>query len=100
MGKKVYLDNLPRQETLANYIQHLIKQGVRALPAERLPVEAALGRTVAGVVRAALSNPHYPASAMDGGCFRGVQSDSGQGRATHVGPHRKRAQIAAGSAFR
>lgn len=70
MTKKVYLDNLPRQETLANYIAHLQQRGVMALPAERLPVEAALGRTLANAVRAALSNPHYPAAAMDGYAVR------------------------------
>lgn len=70
MGKKVYLDNLPRQETVANYLQHLQQVGVKSLPPERLLVEQALGRTVARAIRAQLANPHYPASAMDGYAVR------------------------------
>lgn len=67
-GRKLYLENIPREEALARLLE---KAGPAAsLPAEEVPVTQALGRVTAGPVFAALSSPHFHAAAMDGYALR------------------------------
>ncbi|MDD4238265.1 MAG: molybdopterin biosynthesis protein [Desulfotomaculaceae bacterium] len=67
MKRKVYLDDLPWEEALENYLTYL--EGIGALHPGRpelINVEEALGRITAAPVYARISSPHYHASAMDG----------------------------------
>ena len=67
-GRKLYLENIPREEALARLLE---KAGPAAsLPAEEVEVARALGRVTAEVVHAALSSPHFHAAAMDGYALR------------------------------
>ncbi|MEK6711625.1 MAG: molybdopterin biosynthesis protein [Nitrospinota bacterium] len=67
-GRKLYLENIPREEALARLLE---RAGPAAsLPAEEVPVPGALGRVTAGPVFAALSSPHFHAAAMDGYALR------------------------------
>lgn len=66
-----YLDNLPLEEALERYLS-----GLKSLGAldpgrpETIPVYQARGRVTAAPVYAAISSPHYHASAMDGVAVR------------------------------
>lgn len=63
-GRNIYLENIPREDALARLIE---KAGPAAsLPVEQVAVPEALGRITAGPVYAAISSPHFHASAMDG----------------------------------
>ncbi|MBM7866921.1 molybdopterin biosynthesis protein [Heliobacterium gestii] len=68
MGKnKAYLNCLQRDEAQALWRKRLSDSGYfEGLPAEPLPVTAALGRVTARTVYARQSVPHYNGSAMDG----------------------------------
>lgn len=67
MKRKVYLDDLPWEEALEQYLTYL--EGIGALHPgrpESINVEEALGRVTAAPVYARISSPHYHASAVDG----------------------------------
>jgi putative molybdopterin biosynthesis protein len=67
MKRKVYLDDIPWEEALENYMNYLQTAG--ALTPGRpeiIAVDNALGRVTAAPVYAGISSPHYHASAMDG----------------------------------
>lgn len=65
--RKVYLETIPLDEALQKFYGALEGRGLLTpLPAEEVPVEAALGCVTAKPVWASLSNPHYNAAAMDG----------------------------------
>ncbi len=67
-GRNVYLENIAREDALARLIE---KSGPPAsLPVEQVAVPKALGRITAGPVYAAISSPHFHASAMDGFAVR------------------------------
>lgn len=65
--RNIYLDNTPLEEAFKKYFDKLREQGiVSPLSGESVPVDDALGRITAEPVFAAISSPHYHASAMDG----------------------------------
>ncbi len=67
MKRKVYLDDLPWEEALENYLTYLERIGaLHPGRPESINVEEALGRVTAAPVYARISSPHYHASAMDG----------------------------------
>ncbi|MBT3435777.1 MAG: molybdopterin biosynthesis protein, partial [Nitrospinaceae bacterium] len=67
-GRNIYLENIARKDALARLIE---KTGPAAsLPVETVAVPEALGRITAGPVYAAISSPHFHASAMDGFAVR------------------------------
>ncbi len=71
-GRKIYLENIARGEALARLIE---KVGPAAsLTPETVPVAGALGRITAAPVYAAISSPHFHASAMDGFAIRAEKS--------------------------
>lgn len=75
MKRNIYLDDLPWEEALERYLNHL--QGAGALnpgPPELVSVEEALGRITAAPVYARISSPHYHASAMDGVAVRSADT--------------------------
>ena len=75
MKRKVYLDDLPWEEALENYLTYL--EGIGALHPgrpESINVEEALGRVTAAPVYARISSPHYHASAMDGMAVKSVDT--------------------------
>lgn len=59
-----YLDNKDLDYVLTEYILHI--SGKIDRPIEQIDVTRSLGRTTSGAVYAAISSPHYLASAMDG----------------------------------
>ncbi len=67
----VYLHDIALEEAIAAWKRALDAAGLLApLPAERLPLAAALGRVTAEPMWALVSSPHYHASAMDGYAVR------------------------------
>jgi molybdopterin molybdotransferase len=50
--------------------QRLVLERVRPLPSERVPLELAAGRVLAGTARAVVDLPPFPSSAMDGFAVR------------------------------
>ena len=68
---KVYLEDIPLEEARDRFFFAIEDRGLLA-PAgsETIGLEEALGRTTAEPVWAALSSPHYHASAMDGYAVR------------------------------
>lgn len=70
-----YLDDIPMDEAQARLRAALEEAGAwEALPGERVPLDAALGRVTAEPVWAAVSSPHYHAAAMDGFAVRAVDT--------------------------
>ena len=70
-GRNIYLENIPREEALARLLARI---PAAALPAEEVPVPEALGRVTAEAILAAVSSPHFHASAMDGYAVRAEQT--------------------------
>ncbi len=69
--RSVYLEDLPMDEALARLNAALIDAGLAdPFPGEDVPLSDALGRVTAAPVWAAISAPHYHASAMDGYAVR------------------------------
>ncbi len=67
MKRNVYLDDVPWEEALRNFLDHIGKEGgLSPGPGEVIPVEKALGRITSKPVYALVSSPHYHAAAMDG----------------------------------
>lgn len=60
-----YLTNVPLEKARQDYLALLTERGMGAEP-EVVPTVQAAGRITAGAVYAAISAPHYAASAMDG----------------------------------
>ena len=60
-----YLNNVPLQQARDAYLARLTESGFMART-ETVPVQEACGRITAQAVYAAISAPHYAASAMDG----------------------------------
>lgn len=67
--RRVYLDNLPLEEAERIYFEFLESRGIE-MPSETVPVPEAVGRVTSEAVYAAISSPHYHASAMDGVAVR------------------------------
>ncbi len=63
-GRKIYLENIPREEALARLLERVGPPA--GLPAEEVPSQEAMGRVTAEAVFARVSSPHFHASAMDG----------------------------------
>ncbi len=69
--RSVYLHDIPMDEAWAAFTAALAEAGLwRPLPGEDVPLSEALGRVTAAPVWAAVSAPHYHASAMDGYAVR------------------------------
>ncbi len=62
-GRKIYLENAPREEALSRLLEGL---GAFRLEEEEIPTPEALGRVTARAVYARISSPHFHAAAMDG----------------------------------
>ena len=60
-----YLNNMPLAQARKAYLARLIESGF-ASRTETVPVPESCGRFTARAVYAAISAPHYAASAMDG----------------------------------
>src|SRR5437870_4893341 len=73
MNKKraIYLEDLPMEEATARLYAALDAAGLGdAFPGEEISLSEALGRVTAAPILAAISAPHYHASAMDGYAVR------------------------------
>jgi len=71
MPRKVYLEDIPLDEARRRFDQALLASGTAGpIEAEDVPIQQALGRVTAAPVWAAISNPHYHGSAMDGAAVR------------------------------
>ena len=69
------MENIPREEALERYLERLEDLGVLIPGApERIPVIDARGRVTARPVFAAVSSPHYHASAVDGIAVRSADT--------------------------
>ncbi len=69
--RKVYLHDIPMDEAWARFVAALQEAGLwQPFSAEVVPLTEALGRVTAEPVWAAVSSPHYHASAMDGYAVR------------------------------
>lgn len=69
--RSVYLEDLPMDEAVARLNAALDAAGrLGAMPGEEVPLPEALGRVTAEPIWAAISSPHYHASAMDGYAVR------------------------------
>jgi putative molybdopterin biosynthesis protein len=69
--RNIYLHDVALSEALASWHAALGAEGLLdPLPAETVPLAAALGRVTAEPVWARISSPHYHASAMDGYAVR------------------------------
>ncbi len=69
--RSVYLQDIPKDEAWARLVEALKEAGLwQPLPGEWVPLGEALGRVTAEPVWAAMSSPHYHASAMDGYAVR------------------------------
>jgi putative molybdopterin biosynthesis protein len=67
LARQRYLQNIPLEEAEKLYQERLATAGaLHPGKSERIPVIQSLGRVTAGPVFAAISSPHYYASAMDG----------------------------------
>ncbi len=66
MGRKVYLDNKPKEEALNELLDALEKCSFFEIESEEVSVADSLGRITYEPVYANISVPHYRASAMDG----------------------------------
>lgn len=73
--RRVYLDDIALDEAYRRLWAALDRAGAAGpLPGESIPVADALGRVTAGPVWAAISSPHYHASAMDGVAVRAADT--------------------------
>lgn len=71
-----YLEDIPREEALERWFDALRGTGnLDPFPGEPVTLEQALGRTSAESVWAALSSPHYHASAMDGYAVKAADTE-------------------------
>jgi putative molybdopterin biosynthesis protein len=71
MPRKVYLEDIPLDEARRRFEEALAAAGaIGPLDAEDVALDQALGRVTAAPVWAAISNPHYHGSAMDGAAVR------------------------------
>lgn len=69
--RNVYLEDIPMDEAWARFTAALEEAGLwHAMPGETIPLPQALGRVTAEPIWAAISAPHYHASAMDGYAVR------------------------------
>ncbi len=66
MGRRVYIDNAPLEETLKSVVARWKELESMQVKSESIDVAESRGRITAEPVRAEKSSPHYPASAMDG----------------------------------
>jgi putative molybdopterin biosynthesis protein len=75
MERRYYLEDIALDEARERFEQALTAAGgVRPLDGESVPVTEALGRVTAEPVWAAISSPHYHASAMDGIAVRAIDT--------------------------
>ncbi len=80
--ESIYLHDIPLQEALSKFRLALERAGLwRALEAEDVPLEHALGRVTAEPVWARISSPHYHAAAMDGYALRASDTEGATDRA-------------------
>lgn len=74
MARNVYLDNIPLDEAREKFFGRLAELQLGPLEGEKIPVDQSLGRITAEPVFAAISSPHYHASAMDGYAVRAAST--------------------------
>ena len=75
MRRRYYLEDLALDDAWQRFEAALARAGgMRPLPAERVPLTAALGRITAEPIWAQLSSPHYHAAAMDGVAVRAADT--------------------------
>ncbi|MDD2422102.1 MAG: molybdopterin-binding protein [Heliobacteriaceae bacterium] len=74
IGEKIFLDNRPREEALAEYLAIFREHGSLVSPVEMVPVAAAGRRILAAAVTAAIPSPHFAAAAMDGIAVRAAET--------------------------
>ncbi|MFZ5597085.1 MAG: molybdopterin biosynthesis protein [Bacillota bacterium] len=75
MKRDVYLTDRPLEEALMGYLDMLGAEGaLKPGRPVKIPVENSAGRVTAAPVYAAVSSPHYHASAMDGVAVRSVDT--------------------------
>ena len=75
--RDIYLEDLPLAEAWARIIAALEQAGLwQPFPGEMVSLADALGRVTAEPVWAAISAPHYHASAMDGYAVRSIDTQS------------------------
>jgi putative molybdopterin biosynthesis protein len=87
MKQKIYLEDVPLDEAMATFEQALKIAGLFGpLPSESVNVADSSGRITAEPVWAAISAPHYNASAMDGFALRSQDTEG----ATETNPVRFR----------
>ena len=71
-GRNIYLENIARGKALGRLLENV--GPAASLASETVPVAGALGRITAAPVYAAISSPHFHASAMDGFAIRAEKS--------------------------
>jgi len=69
-----YLHDIPLDEALERFQVALQAAGTGLMPAERIPLDQALGRVTAEPVWARMSSPHYHAAAMDGYALQSTET--------------------------
>ncbi|MBK9943787.1 MAG: molybdopterin biosynthesis protein [Kouleothrix sp.] len=75
MRRRYYLEDLALDDAWQRFEAALARAGgMQPLPAERVPLTAALGRITAEPIWAQLSSPHYHAAAMDGVAVRAADT--------------------------
>jgi putative molybdopterin biosynthesis protein len=73
--RHIYLEDTPFSEVLARFRARLATVGALGrMPAETVPLDAALGRVTAAPVWARISAPHYHGAAMDGVAVRAADT--------------------------
>ena len=73
--RNIYLHDVALSEALASWHAALeAASALQTMPAETIPLAAALGRVTAAPVWAKISSPHYHAAAMDGYAVRAEET--------------------------
>lgn len=66
MQRKIYIENIPREQALQKFLQALEQENYFKIESEEVDVLLSHGRITSQAVYAHRSSPHYVASAMDG----------------------------------
>ena len=66
MQRKIYIENIPREQALQKFLQALEQENYFKIESEEVDVLSSHGRITSQSVYAHRSSPHYVASAMDG----------------------------------
>ncbi len=79
--RSFYLQDIPLDQALEHFRHALTEAGLGStMPAERIPVEAGLGRVTAEPIWARISSPHYHSGAMDGYAVRAADTQGASDR--------------------